>query len=287
MRVIRQIREPVAVTQMAEDLHLSTVPVLEGKAPVFRKADKTSKLQDVRASINPKFKSQVARTHKQSKKEFDQSIKKLHLELGRLMASEMAGRIRTDFAGFRKRVKDRLAKAHTQAFTQGRMAAGLSRGEANLKKDPVAQARLNSIVKEELGYLDKFLDRVEVGDWSGGFPSRRIARYVNSVAGSFTAGRAMAMPSMTIFHWHLESGDPCDDCILIAKHSPYTRESLPAVPRSGQTRCRNYCYCTLEAEVADEKKINKVRRKHITRSALLKKIKKQQPKPKRKRKKVA
>ncbi len=44
------------------------------------------------------------------------------------------------------------------------------------------------------------------------------------------------------------SAEHCNDCILLASHSPYDRYSLPTTPRAGDTACRVNCKCSLVFE---------------------------------------
>jgi len=54
-------------------------------------------------------------------------------------------------------------------------------------------------------------------------------------------------------HWILKEAKHCDECIRYAAGSPYTKKTLPAVPRDGTSRCLSNCRCELRFEYAEEK----------------------------------
>jgi hypothetical protein len=52
-------------------------------------------------------------------------------------------------------------------------------------------------------------------------------------------------PEGTRFRWVLGKAEHCPDCIVLASQSPFTKQSLPTVPKAGATQCRSNCKCKL------------------------------------------
>jgi len=65
----------------------------------------------------------------------------------------------------------------------------------------------------------------------------------------------------------------CDGCIMLADNSPYTRETLPAVPRSGATQCLANCKCELRVVTPSNTNQWDQIRKQGNRNILLAKLK--------------
>ena len=70
--------------------------------------------------------------------------------------------------------------------------------------------------------------------------------------------------------------NPCPDCVYLAKNSPYTSETLPTTPKTGVTRCRSWCYCTLRVQKVSKRRYNAVRKRNKSAKWHLRKIKQQQ-----------
>jgi len=265
-----------AMKYVADDLILTVCApesLTEGKSPALRKSDPISRMSD-QASLDPRYKRKSGKAFKKYQRMSQKRQRTLEKELKGIIDTYSSGRGRLPFGKVRSRIENKLRAAHTNAFEFGMRAAGLT-GFVEPTNDPTIKKRIDSALKEELKYLNKFLNQLEVGQARGN-PVRRIAAYAETVESSFEQGRIMAMPSVSIIHWHLESDDPCPDCVLISRHSPFTRETLPTVPRAGLTRCLNHCQCSLEVQPVTEKRIGQVRRKHLSRKELIKRIHRQQ-----------
>jgi hypothetical protein len=136
---------------------------------------------------------------------------------------------------------------------------------------------IQSYLKEELGYFRKFLRQIR-NNKSRRDVDRRTGLYANAMRSVYEAGRVLSVGPDVLIYWVIESSNPCDDCQLLQKHSPYTVDSLPTTPKAGQTRCRAICYCSLRIDTASPSKVKKVRQKQKKPSWLLRKIKNQQKK---------
>jgi hypothetical protein len=205
----------------------------------------------------------------------DKSNKVLQRKLIGLFDTYGEGRGRQPYFEFESRARILLRDAHERAFKLGLNAAGLVNPKKLIDDQPTLQKRIESAVETEMDFFEKMLDQMREGSLRGA-PAGRAQRYVEAVYSSFNQGRVMGMPNVSLFHWHLEFEEPCNDCKLIERFSPFTRETLPTVPRAGMTRCLNNCYCTLEVEPVTEQRVARTRRRHISRKELISRIGRQQ-----------
>ncbi|MFN3200037.1 MAG: hypothetical protein ACE366_16695 [Bradymonadia bacterium] len=77
-------------------------------------------------------------------------------------------------------------------------------------------------------------------------PGNRSALYTKALEGTFQQATVDTHPPGYRIYWRLGACEHCDDCPALAISSPYTQETLPTVPRSGETQCRTNCCCYLE-----------------------------------------
>ncbi len=78
----------------------------------------------------------------------------------------------------------------------------------------------------------------------------RSELYRDAVEGAYQLGAVEASPDGTRITWKLSACRHCGDCPTLAANGPYTRETLPTVPRSGATQCKSRCRCWLELGAA-------------------------------------
>ena len=76
--------------------------------------------------------------------------------------------------------------------------------------------------------------------------------YVETLDGVFHHGQVDGSPDFVKIHWVLHEARHCDSCIKIAAGSPYTKKTLPAVPRDGTSHCLSNCRCELRFEYAEK-----------------------------------
>lgn len=226
------------------------------------------------------------RVRQLSRDEAEQSFQHAKLSyrkaLDRLIALYYAGRISR--AQMHKQARDAVRAAYTQAVTTGAQGAGAT-------SLPTAGERwLDDAVRVETGHLDKVLAELE--KWRDerdrqnpkgaalrqtdpveqkrleteaprAIPARivnRIHRYPESLWHAHLVGRIVGGPPNRLFDW-LTARDRrvCKSCRFLEEHSPYTRDTLPTVPKAGQTICYWNCRCRVVARPAEPDAIEKVR----------------------------
>ena len=105
---------------------------------------------------------------------------------------------------------------------------------------------------EEFGYLGKFAEDIKKNELAMGIEDR-LGMYVETLDSVYFHGQVEGSPEFVKIIWHLRDSKHCNDCIKLAAGSPYTKTTLPTVPRSGDSRCLSNCKCFLEFKYADEK----------------------------------
>ncbi len=134
-----------------------------------------------------------------------------------------------------------LTVLHTQAAYHGRHHAGYADAP-----DAADRQFANSVMGGEAPYLSQFISDIETGELSGPAIRQRALLYLSRVVG--TANERFALQSPGLLYWRLgpEPSGHCQECPKIAAGSPYTRETLPTVPRANRTTCKFNCKCFLQ-----------------------------------------
>lgn len=74
----------------------------------------------------------------------------------------------------------------------------------------------------------------------------RTQLYANALGAAFNHGAVEAAEVDELIFWRLGACDHCTSCPVLAVSGPYTRNTLPTMPRDGVTECRGNCCCFLE-----------------------------------------
>ena len=129
-------------------------------------------------------------------------------------------------------------KAQTEeAFKLGVKSAGMVGPTGGLRAlTPDEKKWLNSYLREELKHFEKFISSVAKGQ-SDKRTKQRLKMYATTIKSAYQSGRILSVGTDVEIHWVLESVSPCPDCKLLHRYSPFTVDTLPTVPKGGQTRC--------------------------------------------------
>ena len=114
------------------------------------------------------------------------------------------------------------------------------------------KAYLKDEIKDEYRYFKKFSDDIAKGEGKMNYQDR-AEMYGQALDGLFLQGQVSSLPHETQIYWRLGVAEHCNDCLEFAAGSPYTPDTLPAVPRDGTSACLTNCKCFLDFEVSTEK----------------------------------
>lgn len=174
---------------------------------------------------------------------------------------------------FTKRMKASLRSAYKSAYDFGTFASGLGRANPNIVTHVGVDEKrwLDRVFAQEQRYFNKFLRALIAGEsWKRA--RVRIKNYSSAVRSVYESSRVLQLPDNVILHWVLQSDNPCPDCRLLHRLSPYTKFTLPTTPKAGSTRCLSYCYCKIRVVKAKPGEVQQVTRKNKSAAAVLKKL---------------
>jgi hypothetical protein len=109
-----------------------------------------------------------------------------------------------------------------------------------------------SAVREEIGYFHAFLE--DVRRQRAHNLAERVEAYVKALRFMYEAARVQAMPDNVLLYWtgprQATDEHVCDGCEFLMERSPFTKDSIPAVPRDGMTACLTNCRHRILVRVA-------------------------------------
>lgn len=107
-------------------------------------------------------------------------------------------------------------------------------------------------VREEVGYFHHFLEDIRRRRVSN--IAERVEAYVKALRFMYEAARVQAMPDNVLLYWtgprQAQDEHVCDGCEYLMERSPFTKDSIPAVPRDGMTQCLTNCRHRILVRVA-------------------------------------
>jgi len=145
------------------------------------------------------------------------------------------------------RLKGVIGPSWEEAYVLGTRAVGNSFGLT-----PEDRTFLKGARKTEYMFLDKFMgdiaaNREKMGRYD------RLEMYVNSMDAMYQHGQVDGSPDNVEIDWVLHPAEHCPDCVKFAAEGPYTKKTLPAIPRDGTTQCLSGCKCTLRIRRVEPK----------------------------------
>jgi hypothetical protein len=204
------------------------------------------------------------------KQELTQSV--MGFLSGRVTEKELVTRTRAAFED-----------AYMGAYRLGLKSSGLGSLDTAKKTavagpniDPHDKEWIKSALQQERRYWNAFIrDVISGAILSKRFtPVERIQMYVDTLDSIFDAGRVISHPAHSIIYWIMNpKKEHCKICLFLRDNSPYTRETLPGIPRDGHT-CEGHSRCGCELRILtleDPAKWSQIR-KSKNRDGLLRKI---------------
>lgn len=286
----KQMQEPDHIRKLVSDLfpelsggelllaEAHVLDIIEGKdVGRFRGEISVFKQQAIdTASKLPKPVVGRRAMEKQAGKQLEKVVSRVVKEMESLVSrfrSESPSR-KLSKTKFKEKMKASLRAAYRDAYELGTVASGLGRARAGLVTHTGVDEKrwIDNIFSQEQKHFNKFLNDLIKGT-SKTKASIRIKNYANAVRSVYEGSRILQIPDDTIIHWVLQSNNPCSDCRLLHRLSPYTPETLPTTPKGGSTRCLSYCYCKLRTVKGTRAEIERIKRKNRSAQYLLKKLK--------------
>lgn len=254
-----------------------------------------------RLQSSPNYKKNLRTQKSQGKREYERLEKEARMEL-----RKMIRRYRDDaisFAELQRDTADFFEHFYGRMFEAGRKASGLDLYMPDAKITKGEQDWLKSSVREELKYWQSFLEEIKKGEVA--FRSEldpqqlrlkaprrkytveeRLSMYLRGLEAVFENGRVSGMPPNLLFYWFgPKPGEKgiCKGCEYIVERQPFTKATLPAVPRSGATPCLSRCRHRVVVREASLTEVANRRKRLPTRETMVKQLRSiQQSKPRHK-----
>ena len=161
-----------------------------------------------------------------------------------------------DEAELRKQITATLQKAWKEVFVAGVRASGIpgqGPSKALVSLTTEDQKWMRSAMQHEMRFLNKMLDAIVNETYKMPLP-KRIHMYVRTLESFYDSARVIGLPATVSVHWIVpkKDGRVCESCEYLAANSPYSKRTLPTVPRSGLTQCLSNCRDRLLVRVVSQ-----------------------------------
>ena len=199
----------------------------------------------------------------------------------RQLLSHLSGfrRGKIDEDQFRVRTTATMREAWKDSFIAGIRASGFKgqsagHGKITMKLAEGDSRWLKGAAKHEMRFLNKFIRDVVEG--TGRMPAeRRVKLYVATLKAFAESARVIGLPNRMIIHWiKMPDHRVCAGCQYLSENSPYTKHTLPAVPKAGVSGCvcLSNCRCKLLIRRATEAEVKLVESRQLTRKQHLRNL---------------
>ena len=234
---------------MKEDFPLPVV-IVEGKTFGTRRARRPER--DAESSLW--FQALRSEYYREKKRATDRAFKKykrlkekFRNEGWELIENFLKGELKAGQLRFR--LKKLFKETYFRAYSLGMEASGVP----FVKPEKTDLSWLDGARKHEYQYLNSFLRDIETKSGKMDY-KRRWEMYVNTLDFVYRAGKVEALPAQYVIDWIMTDAEHCESCLFLERHSPYTKWTLPCIPRDGTTRCLSNCRCYLRLRPPNSRK---------------------------------
>ena len=205
--------------------------------------------QTISAATNPKeFSTERKKGTTVGKRVLKREQERVGPALLKLLQDHEAGKVGS-FAAFKKKAMAIMKPAWKRVFEAGVRATGIKgegigstgAGAPLVLLEPEDEKWLRSAMQHEMRFLNGMLRAVEDQTYKMPLP-RRVQMYVRTMESFYDSARAIGLPATVLIHWKGKNDErTCVGCKYMFEHSPFTKKTLPTVPRSGMTPCLSNC----------------------------------------------
>lgn len=209
-----------------------------------------------------------------------QAQKEARADLLNLIDNYQSGKI--DAKEFKKQAGKKMKRAWKRVYLAGIRAGGTTgRGQGRGAKPlvdlhPTHDTKfMRGAMTHEMRFLNKFVEAVVDETWKMPLP-RRVEMYVDALTSFYENARVISLPLTSVIHWTGPADEKtCPSCDYLFKNNPYTKLTLPTVPRSGATICLTNCRDRLFVRRESPEKAEKITRDtERSRAAHVRKLRK-------------
>lgn len=130
---------------------------------------------------------------------------------------------------------------HAGVRSTGIRGVGSGNRGTLVKLDPEDEAWLKGAMKHEMRFLNRMIAAVDEGTYKMPL-DRRVAMYVQTLESFFDSARVIGLPATVTMRWTGANDErTCAGCRYLFENNPYSKKTLPTVPRAGLTPCLSNC----------------------------------------------
>lgn len=234
--------------------------------------------QTIKARVRPnRFANERKKGVTVGKRILERVQKTVERDLLRVMRNQELGKYKTSREFYEAAVRV-MKPAWKEVFEAGVRSTGV-RG-TNSKTGPVVRLKpedekwLRSAMQHEMRFLNGFISAVEEGSYKMPLP-RRVRMYVRTLESFYDSARVIGLPATVVIHWRGKNDDrTCVGCRYMFENSPYTKKTLPTVPRAGMTPCLSNCRDKLLIRQTDPETVIKLTNESRTKGTHIKNLRK-------------
>lgn len=232
--------------------------------------------QTIRAKTRPKqFSNERKKGVTVGRRILDRVQQQVERDLLRVMLRHDAGKYESRRA-FERDAIAVMKPAWKEVFEAGVRSSGIKGTGSTtgpvVKLTPEDQKWLRSAMQHEMRFLNGFITAVDEGTWKMPLP-KRVRMYARTLEAFYDSARVIGLPATVLIHWTGENDErTCLGCKYLFEHSPYTKKTLPTVPRSGLTPCLSNCRDKLLIRQAESEAVISLTDRSLTRGTHIKNL---------------
>lgn len=234
--------------------------------------------QTIRARIRPnKFADERKKGVTVGKRILDRVQRTVERDLLRVMRNQELGKYGST-KSFHDAAVRVMKPAWKEVFEAGVRSTGIkgtnSKTGPVVRLDPEDEKWLRSAMQHEMRFLNGFINAVEEGSYKMPLP-RRVRMYARTLEAFYDSARVIGLPATVVLHWKGKNDErTCVGCKYMFENGPYTKKTLPTVPRAGMTPCLSNCRDKLLIRQTDPQTVINMTEKSKTRMTHIKNLRK-------------
>lgn len=232
--------------------------------------------QTIKAKVRPdQFSNERKKGVTVGKRILERVQQRVERDLLRIMLRHDAGKYES-FKAFERDAIAVMKPAWKEVFEAGVRASGIKGTGSTtgpvVKLSPDDEKWLRGAMVHEMRFLNGFITAVDEGTWKMPL-AKRVRMYARTLEAFYDSARVIGLPATVMIHWTGENDErTCPGCKYLFENSPYTKKTLPTVPRAGLTPCLSNCRDKLLIRQAESETVISRTNESLTRGTHIKNL---------------
>jgi len=224
----------------------------EGKAvgTSFLGGDVAERDRRLRPQIRANVRYHVKQAGVNAMRDMKPVIREARKDIGDLLRGYLAGTV--SYKQLQEDSAGHWMIAYSKIRDIGRKASAVERFTPAPQTLAEEERWFRGAVREELGYWQLFMEEVQRRKGRESFDEARVwqrfENYVKALRFMYESARIVSLPPQVLLYWMgpkpndpKQKGRICPGCVYMMERSPFTKATIPAVPRDGSTSCLTNC----------------------------------------------